>query len=1253
MMKTSEKTKAPTKKQMLTLRIMILIGLLSMAFFLNSLLDRSIAQYFPLYILLVITVIYTCVKILYEWYHYLYITVPETPEHSKVYTVDILTTFCKGEPYAMILETLAAIQNITYPHETYLCDEANDPLLKEYCLTHGIHHVTRVDKSNAKAGNINNALATASGELCVVLDPDHVPVPEFLNDLVSHFDDPGVGFVQIVQAYSNQYEGLIAKGAAQQTYQFYGPIMMTMNRYGTALAIGANCTFRRAALDSIGGHAAGLAEDMHTAMQLHAKGWKSVYVPAVLARGLVPATLSAYYKQQMKWARGVFELFFTSYFKLFFKFNWRQKLHYGLIPLFYLSGFIFLINFLIPIISLFTGLYPIRMDLSNFLVVSFPFVLSMILVRHYVQRWVMEDDERGFHIVGGLLLIGTWWVFNLGFIYTLIRKKIPYIPTPKDVVRENNVLINLPNAVVFLVTLASIVFALSTDWNPYTLIMSGIASINCLIMLFMFFASEQLKVRSYLGKHHADSKIRAGINAYKIRFWLLRRTLYTGVRSIALMLLVLSVCVSVYWLKYTTQNEVAEQPVVKKDFFLTGVFAPAVSNGHSSLKLVKEYEEGFKTHFDIVSFYIPWGNQEVCQLPSQTFDSVYNAGSIPMVTWEPWKSLFEKPGGIMKDAGETKIFSEIVTGKFDVYIREFASQLAALKRPVFLRFAHEADNPFYSWSSTGGNTPEEFKSAWKYVHQMFIENHVSNVIWVWSPWRASSVKAYFPGKDYVDWISVTGLNFGPYNPDKKSYSFKQLYTPFHQVLPKGLPVLIAEMGSAEHKYKAEWMTEGLNDVKTTFPEIKGFVLFNSGLDKNIPDGSHGMIDWRVEKFHLPAGLKQQNDWINELSVLKLQDTYRPAIVKVQASSSDIRGVNYTKGQHWRGNRFALTRKIVTADIREMRKAGINTMKIYGPNIYDKTIFKESENGKMPIHYGFWIPDPKVFLKSDAVLEDLADEIHETVIKYRGNHNIAAWNLANCAYEKLSEHFYQPELYHHQQKYLLWLRKLARSIKQADPKRLITIDVLVSSSLQQTITLLHEQIPEIDSFGLVFKDGADAGSQIEKLKVPYFYSSINTSSYFRIPAKAKGAFIENWQDEQTAHLVSFNGLKDTWGRNKAALSKLSRSWHGTYSGHNLPAIKILRPALTTDQGSSLPYAALMYVDGKWKLPEKDFNALTFEWYLVKTDGYDTDLSMEKLGEGPMLNVAIPENPSRYKLYLVAAHEGDVTTAQSILNIPLKN
>ncbi len=269
--------------------------------------------------------------------------------------MDVLTTYFPGEPYEMTTQTLLAIKDISYPHKTYLCDEADDEFLKRFCKEHDIVHVTRNNRINAKAGNINNALKQASGEICLILDPDHVPKPNLLDEVIPYFSDDKIGFVQTVQGYYNINESYVARGAAEQTFHFYGPIMMCMNAYGTVNAIGANCVFRRTALDSIGGHAPGLAEDMHTAMQLHAKGWKSVYVPKVFTKGLVPATLTSYYMQQLKWSRGTLELLVTVFPKLFKKFTWRQKLHYGILPLGYLSGLFLLIGFLIPILWLFHG----------------------------------------------------------------------------------------------------------------------------------------------------------------------------------------------------------------------------------------------------------------------------------------------------------------------------------------------------------------------------------------------------------------------------------------------------------------------------------------------------------------------------------------------------------------------------------------------------------------------------------------------------------------------------------------------------------------------------------------------------------------------------------------------------------------------------------------------------------------------------------------------------------------------------------
>ena len=66
----ADKIKAPTRKQLFNLRAMMLIGIGTMIFFLYNLLSNDIAGYKPLYWLLVITLVFTCLKIATEWYHY-------------------------------------------------------------------------------------------------------------------------------------------------------------------------------------------------------------------------------------------------------------------------------------------------------------------------------------------------------------------------------------------------------------------------------------------------------------------------------------------------------------------------------------------------------------------------------------------------------------------------------------------------------------------------------------------------------------------------------------------------------------------------------------------------------------------------------------------------------------------------------------------------------------------------------------------------------------------------------------------------------------------------------------------------------------------------------------------------------------------------------------------------------------------------------------------------------------------------------
>lgn len=1253
----------PSTNELFTLRLMVVVGLICMGLFIREILNTR-AEFMPLYVILIITIVFSCVKFLHEWTHYLFITVPEKPQQEKIYTVDIFTTFFKGEPYAMIEETLIAIKNITYPHETYLCDESDDPFLKNFCKEHGIHHVTRVVKVDAKAGNINNALKQSSGELCVVLDPDHVPFPDFLDPIVDHFNNPEIGFVQIVQSYKNYDDGLIAKGAAQQTFQFYGPIMMTMNKYGTVLAIGANCTFRRSALASIGGHAAGLAEDMHTAMQLHAKGWKSVYVPAVLARGLVPSTLSAYYSQQLKWARGVFELLVTSYPKLFWRFTWQQKLHYGILPMYYLSGLMFLMSFFIPILSLIFNTSPINIDFLNFMVYAVPLSLMGILIRLYVQNWVMEEEERGFHVVGGLLMIGTWWVFLLGFIYTLLRKKVPYIPTPKDGTEGNNWPLSIPNLVVIGISIFAIAYGLNQDYNPYNLIMSGFAGLNCLILLFSVIASRQNQFRELKEQHPLLASSSGHVSEFKKSFWLLRRKVYRRVRSGALILTLLIICLTVF--KMNSQINPAEKIKTgysRKNILIPGIFAPQETNGLSNIKLVKQHEKESNLHFGIVSLYLAWGDQPQCELPVKLIDSIYQSAAIPMITWEPWQSLFDQHNGVQDI--ESKVFANILSGQYDDYLDRFSKQIKALQRPVFIRFAHETDNPQYPWSAAGGNTAEEFKAAWRYVHDYFAKNQVHNVIWVWNPWKPEAVNSYFPGKKYVDWIGVTNLNYASKNSDQVSYSMAELYHPFHRnpVFNMGLPVMLAEMGSlTTGAEQDQWLKNAFKDISASFPEIKAFVLFNSGLDKNTPDPDGKMLDWRIDNFK-NAGIaaKQRSKELSWLKTGGLKEGTVPvksATCANTAFTEQIKGVNYAKGQNWSTNGHALKEKEIIADVLSMKSIGINTIKYYGLNFYDHTVLDVARQHGMQVTFSFWMPDHPDFSADNETLDELSDKIIATVSKNKDDKNIVMWNLANTPLGEMAFQYEKPDLFYAKEAYIAWLKTLINRIKIADPTRPVSVDIDVDGNLHENVSLLSAQVTQIDAYGLVINDNRTPHpfTELKGLKAPYFFSRISAAHYLDNTGGQTGAFITNWQDEKSPGYVSFNGLKGASGLNYEGFYSIGKRWNGMrWKGSSLPeglpAMKILLPAITITAHMPATFHAVIEKDNQW-IFTKEQQEINFKWELVKHDKYGNPLEVRRLGEGASMTIKVPEDPARYKINLYGIRGSQVKLVQSRLNIPLK-
>ncbi len=1299
------KAAPPRPFEKLTIRLLIVVGVLNVVLFTGWFFDATHVGHPVLFWLLAAGLAFKLCSLLFEWYNYFSISVPAPPALTKQWSVDILTTACPGEPHEMIIQTLQACQNITYPHQTYLCDEGNDPYLRQVCEELGVVHVIRSEKTDAKAGNINNALRQATGEVCLILDPDHVPVPEFLDRVLPYFEDPQIGFVQVVQAYGNQLRNnLVAKGAAQQTYGFYGPMMMSMNTYGTVQAIGANCTFRREAIDSIGGHAAGLAEDMHTAMQLYAKGWKSVYVPELLSRGLVPATLPAYYKQQLKWARGTFELLFTTYFNLCRSFTWQQKIHYFLVPLYYLYGVFGLIDIAVPIASLLTGEVPWKGDFMDLWLYFTPVLGLSILIRQYAQRWYLEEHERGFHILGGVLRTGTWWVFLLGFVYTIFRVRVPYIPTPKDDKPTNNVPLSIPNLLACFASIGAIVYGLSIDWSVYTLFMAGFALTNTLVLGFTVLLGQHKFLINFYSKFAYTTIRQNYLSPLRSSYRKTSRALFAVIQrgTVAYMFLIIltlgGYVISDKSPKVKLQSFAPPQEKYQGGFY-AGIYLPQTDSA-ANISPLAEIERTLNTSFNIVSLYQSWGPESLQQFPDSLLQQIYQKGSIPMITWEPNVFTFPQSASHPELRAYRKTCKAISEGFFDDYIKAYASRISALNRPIFIRFAHEPDNPAYTWSPAWGNTADEYRAAWQHVVKLFADEGLSNVTWVWNPWKHDTMHTYYPGSRYVDWIGVTALNYGSASHDGKWRSFEEIYKPFRkELLSLKKPVMLAEFGSTGYGGdQTRWIQRALVNIRVLFPEIRSLVFFNSNRDKNWitpwrPGHNEPFIDWTFRQPHQVASTLDNYLFLlngHKPLTLAVYPTKKPKAPIRRASAIRggpggfqllqggtpfyVKGVAYNPGQDWRDGDYPLTRKQLEQDLEAIKAMGANTIRRYHPGQYDINILKIAAEQDLKVLFGFWF-DPKIDYSNDsAKVEQYIRDVQQAVKTYKDYPAVLGWTMGSDTWSALSNYYGQPYLFGVREAYVRMIERIAEKIHEIDPVRPVFTSMEHNWQLPGELYSLRQNAPSIDVIGVnsFYHRRISVLDQLMQTHAPdrpYLvaafgpkgfwdpeYSSFKRdtllvedsdyqnamwyahqwSSYIEpYGGRNLGGIAFCWRDRLEGTATWF-GLTDFKGRFKTTYYALQKKWAGTAKSSGLHDVLIVPPDSIFIPGATYTFRAVT---------ENDLSkGLQCEWYLCREEYLEREGKISPLASGMNVQVTIPKEPSRYRLYLYISDErGNVVTA----------
>jgi cellulose synthase (UDP-forming) len=354
-----------------------------------------------------------------------------------------------NEPEEILEETLAAVAAMDYGRKAlYLVDDSTREAARRgaerLAAQYGARLVRRAQRRGYKAGAINDLLPLLREPYLAMFDADTRPVSSFLRDLIPLLDgDPGLAFVQTPQFYERTEPLPVASTAASQQAVFFEYICEGKDTSGAMFFCGTNGIFRRDALLSIGRRVgdrteyldeSSVTEDFATSLYLHQKGWRSLYYNRVYVYGIGPETLSAYFTQQMRWARGnlgVLPRLLGQMVRRPRSLTPAQWWEYFLTSSYYLVGWTNACFMIMPILFLLFGVHPLIADPVAYLAAFVPYFFAALCF-FYVNMARRGQRVRDLWL-GQALGFSTFWVYMTASVAALLGRKRAFGVTPKGV----------------------------------------------------------------------------------------------------------------------------------------------------------------------------------------------------------------------------------------------------------------------------------------------------------------------------------------------------------------------------------------------------------------------------------------------------------------------------------------------------------------------------------------------------------------------------------------------------------------------------------------------------------------------------------------------------------------------------------------------------------------------------------------------------------------------------------------------------
>ena len=392
------------------------------------------------------------------------LTVRESATAPAGLTVDVfITTF--DEPVAMVRRTLLAAQRMDYPHRTWLLDDGSRTQMRDLAEELECRYLSRPQNTDAKAGNLNNALKHSRAEFVAVFDADHAPGRQFLAHTLGYFRDQDVAFVQTPQDFYNLDSYQHRRSRQQQlvwTEQslFFRIIQRGKDYWNAAFFCGSCAVLRRRALDEVKGFAIRtVTEDLETSVRIHRKGFKSVYHAESLAFGVAPSTVAPFLKQRVRWGQGAMQSLRNGGILFGRGLSAAQRISYLATVMTYFDGWQKAVFYLAPVVVLTTGVMPIAELSWQFLAHFIPFYI--------LTFWTFEEVGRGF---GRSVNIEQYNMARFAaFVWStvaLVRRNLRFRVTRKTAsdTKESRRWV-LPQGLVFLLNLIAIPVGILVTWT--------------------------------------------------------------------------------------------------------------------------------------------------------------------------------------------------------------------------------------------------------------------------------------------------------------------------------------------------------------------------------------------------------------------------------------------------------------------------------------------------------------------------------------------------------------------------------------------------------------------------------------------------------------------------------------------------------------------------------------------------------------------------------------------------------------------